>query len=95
MARPFSHFIPHRFFTRTLEMSRANANYVGRNWWNGAFVPKWFHQATDSKAWQFLPSQVKALFPYRRSPIRQGVQQILRTPPAITGSVAGSQVGGN
>ena len=82
----YSHFVPQRFL-----------NYFGisRKWtpaYNGTYVPRWFHAATDAKSYRFIPASTKAIFG-RTSPVPQGLQQVLRVPPMYWGGAIGSTVG--
>ncbi len=79
----YSHFIPQRYLK----------NYgITRSWRpaiNGTYVPKLYHALTDKFRYRFLPRTFKIQYGLQ-SPIPQGVQQLLRTPPVIVGSGLGA-----
>lgn len=77
----FSHFVPRRTiraygFPKWLINSSLNGNYV----------PWWFHAATDTYRYQFVPAALKSAIPE----IPAGLAQVLRIPAWIFGGGAGA-----
>ncbi len=96
----WSHWIPDRYIRPLTPKGKPSIYYkawldntVGR-WFvnsnlNGAGVPRLFHQLTDSFAYRFMPRMMKNFFG-RTSPVPQGLQQLLRTPPVAVGTALGA-----
>ncbi|MGV6853395.1 MAG: RHS repeat domain-containing protein [bacterium] len=79
----YSHFVPQRFL---------NKFGITRKWkspLNGTYVPKLFHALTDKFRYRFMPRTFKAQYGLT-SPIPQGAQQVLRTPPVFVGGALGA-----
>jgi RHS repeat-associated protein len=99
----WSHWVPDRYIRQLTPGGRANPYYktwldnlVGKSWMNsslnGTGVPTLVHRLTDKFAYRFMPASSKALWG-RVSPVPQGAQQLLRTPPWVVGAGLGATAG--
>jgi RHS repeat-associated protein len=79
----FSHTVPARYI-KWYNLPRAVVN----SRLNGAYVPWYFHAMTDVYRWRFVPKRLKPFIPS----LPNGAAQLLRLPPWLIGTAAGSTV---